>query len=121
MVVHRSLIFAEPARARLMTHVDLVATPLVPDFTAVKRRQQSTWASGDFSVVASRIVFQAEHLCETADLQAGWRVLDVATGSGNAAIAAARRGCEVVGIDYVPALLQRGRIRAGVEQLDVRL
>ena len=75
-----------------------------PDFTAVKSRQQNTWASGDFSVVASRIVFQAEHLCETADLQAGWRVLDVATGSGNAALAAARRGCEVVGIDYVPAL-----------------
>ena len=96
------------------------ATPsLAPDFAAVKSRQQNIWASGDFSVVASRIVFQAEHLCETADLQAGWRVLDVATGSGNAAIAAARRGCEVVGIDYVPALLERGRIRAAAEHLDV--
>jgi ubiquinone/menaquinone biosynthesis C-methylase UbiE len=97
------------------------ATPgVVPEFAAVKSRQKSTWASGDFSVVASRIVFQAEHLCETADVQAGWRVLDVATGSGNAAIAAARRGCEVVGIDYVPTLLERGRIRAEAEQLDVR-
>jgi SAM-dependent methyltransferase len=92
----------------------------VPDFAAVKGRQQATWASGDFSVVAARIVFQAEHLCETADVQAGWRVLDVATGSGNAAIAAARRGCEVVGIDYVPALLERGRLRAKAEHLDVR-
>jgi SAM-dependent methyltransferase len=97
------------------------ATPhLAPDLAAVKRRQQDTWASGDFSIVAARIVYQAEHLCETADLQAGWRVLDVATGSGNAAIAAARRGCEVVGIDYVPALLERGRIRAAAELLDVR-
>src|SRR5262249_50750224 len=93
---------------------------LAPDFAAVKGRQQSIWASGDFSVVASRIVFQAEHLCETADLQAGWRVLDVATGSGNAAIAAARRGCEAVGVDYVPAPLERGRPRAAAEQLDVR-
>jgi SAM-dependent methyltransferase len=93
---------------------------IAPDFAAVKGRQQSIWASGDFSVVASRIVFQAEHLCETADLQSGWRVLDVATGSGNAAIAAARRGCEAVGVDYVPALLERGRIRAAAEQLDVR-
>jgi SAM-dependent methyltransferase len=92
----------------------------VPDFAAVKSRQQNTWGSGDFSVVAARIVFQAEHLCETADLQAGWRVLDVATGSGNAALAAARRGCEAVGIDYVPALLQRGHLRAAAEQLDVR-
>src|SRR4051812_22310781 len=97
------------------------AVPRVaPDFAAVKERQQKTWASGDFSVVASRIVFQAEHLCETADLQAGWRVLDVATGSGNAAIAAARRGCEVIGVDYVPALLERGRIRAAAEHLDLR-
>jgi SAM-dependent methyltransferase len=97
-----------------------VYSRVAPDFAAVKCRQQSTWASGDFSFVAARIVFEAEHLCEAADLQAGWRVLDVATGSGNAALAAARRGCDVVGIDYVPALLQRGRIRAAAEQLDVR-
>jgi SAM-dependent methyltransferase len=89
------------------------------DFSLVKKQQQATWASGDFSVVAARIVYQAEQLCETADLQAGWRVLDVATGSGNAAIAAARRGCEAVGIDYVPALLARGRIRAAAEHLSV--
>lgn len=90
-----------------------------PDYTAIKQKQQTTWASGDFSVVASRIVYQAEQLCETADLQAGWRVLDVATGSGNAALAAARRGCEAVGVDYVPALLERGRIRAAAEHLSV--
>lgn len=89
------------------------------DYVAVKQRQQATWASGDFSVVASRIVYEAEQLCETAELQAGWRVLDVATGSGNAALAAARRGCDAIGIDYVPALLERGRIRADAEHLSV--
>jgi ubiquinone/menaquinone biosynthesis C-methylase UbiE len=91
----------------------------VPDFVAIKKKQQSTWSSGDFSVVAGRIVYQAEQLVETADLQAGWRVLDVATGSGNAALAAARRGCLAVGVDYVPALLERGRIRAEAEHLEV--
>jgi ubiquinone/menaquinone biosynthesis C-methylase UbiE len=91
------------------------------DFHAVKRRQQQTWASGDFAVVASRIVLVAEQLCDTADLHAGWRVLDVATGSGNAAIAAARLGCEAVGVDYVPSLLARGRLRAEAEGLDVEL
>ncbi len=90
-----------------------------PDYSAVKQKQQATWSSGDFSVVAARIVYQAEHLCETADLQAGWRVLDVATGSGNAALAAARRGCDTVGLDYVPALLERGRLRAAAEHLSV--
>ncbi|MGE5194201.1 MAG: methyltransferase domain-containing protein [Deltaproteobacteria bacterium] len=89
----------------------------LPDFAAIKQRQQATWASGDFAVVAARIIFQAELLCETADLQAGWRVLDVATGSGNAALAAARRGCDAVGIDYVPGLLERGRVRAAAEHL----
>ena len=63
--------------------------------------------------VAARIVLVAERLADTADLHAGWRVLDVATGSGNAAIAAARLGCEVVGVDYVPSLLERGRVARG--------
>jgi SAM-dependent methyltransferase len=90
-----------------------------PDYAAVKQRQQATWASGDFSVVAARILYQAEQLCETAELQAGWRVLDVATGSGNAALAAARRGCDAFGVDYVSALLERGRIRAEAEHLAV--
>jgi ubiquinone/menaquinone biosynthesis C-methylase UbiE len=92
-----------------------------PDLAAVKQRQQQAWASGDFAVVASTIVIVAERLCDTADLHAGWRVLDVATGSGNAAIAAARLGCTAVGVDYVPALIERGRLRAAAERLDVEL
>jgi ubiquinone/menaquinone biosynthesis C-methylase UbiE len=90
-----------------------------PDLQAIKQRQQQAWASGDFAVVAARIVLTAEQLCDSADLHAGWHVLDVATGSGNAAIAAARLGCSAVGIDYVPALLERGRRRAAAESLDV--
>ena len=92
-----------------------------PDLGAIKQRQQQTWASGDFHRWPPQIVLVAEQLCDTADLHAGWRVLDVATGSGNAAIAAARLGCTAVGIDYVPALLERGRERAAAEGLAVEL
>jgi len=92
-----------------------------PDLSAIKQRQQQTWASGDFAVVAARIVLAAEELVDHADLHAGWHVLDVATGSGNAAIAAARIGCTAVGVDYVPALLERGRRRAAAEGLAVSL
>jgi ubiquinone/menaquinone biosynthesis C-methylase UbiE len=92
-----------------------------PDFAAVKERQQAAWSSGDFHAVATRIALTADSLVDTADLQAGWRVLDVATGSGNAAIAAARLGCVAVGVDYVPSLLDRGRIRAVAEGLDLEL
>lgn len=99
--------------ATTMTH------PTETDFTAIKARQQLTWASGDYSCIATRIHSTAEHLVGTADLQAGWKVLDVATGSGNAALAAARCGCEVTGVDYVPELLERARERAAVERLEI--
>jgi SAM-dependent methyltransferase len=89
------------------------------DFPAIKARQQKTWASGDFSEVATTIVSAAERLVDEADLRAGWRVLDVATGSGNAAIAAARLGGSAPGCDYVLELLARGRERARAERLEI--
>jgi SAM-dependent methyltransferase len=97
----------------------VTASPIAPDYTAIKNRQQQTWASGDFSVIGSRIVLTSERLAEAANLRAGSQVLDVACGSGNAAIAAARHGARVVGVDYVPALLEDGRVRAQAEGLDV--
>src|SRR5829696_2702865 len=92
-----------------------------PDLAAVKQRQQQAWASGDYHAVAARIAVVAERLVDAADLHAGWRVLDVATGSGNAAIAAARLGCTAVGLDYVPSLLERARVRAAAEGVPVEL
>jgi ubiquinone/menaquinone biosynthesis C-methylase UbiE len=89
------------------------------DLAAVKQRQQQTWASGDFAAVGARALLMSELLCEAVDLHGGERVLDVATGSGNTALAAARRFGAVTGVDYVPALLERGRIRADAEGLPV--
>jgi SAM-dependent methyltransferase len=82
------------------------------DFSAVKAKQQATWASGDYAVVGNTIVLMAELLCEAMDVRSEWRVLDVAAGSGNASLAAARRGCWVTSTDYVPALLEQGKRRA---------
>ncbi len=87
----------------------------------IKARQQKTWASGDYGAVATVIHPMAESLVQAADLSAGWRVLDVATGTGNAAIAAARCLCSVTGLDYVPELLDRARTRAAAEHLPVDL
>jgi ubiquinone/menaquinone biosynthesis C-methylase UbiE len=95
-----------------------MSTATAPDLAAIKAKQQKTWASGDFAVVAGRIVIVSEKLADAADLRAGSRVLDVACGNGNATLAAARWGAHVVGVDYVPALLENGRTRAAAEGLD---
>jgi ubiquinone/menaquinone biosynthesis C-methylase UbiE len=89
-----------------------------PDFPAIKQRQKAAWASGDYAVVGTTLQIVGETLCESADLRAGERVLDVAAGNGNATLAAARRWCEVTSTDYVPALLERGRERAAAERLN---
>ncbi len=56
---------------------------------------------------------------EAAELESTWRVLDVACGNGNATLSAAHRFCRVVGLDYVPALLERARERAAAERLNI--
>ena len=97
----------------------MTMTQTAPDLAAVKLRQQQAWASGNYAAVAARIQPIAEYLVDAADLAAGQTVLDVATGSGNAALAAARSGGEVTGLDYVPGLLERARARAAAEGFDI--
>lgn len=95
------------------------AAPAQADLTAVKTRQQGAWSSGDYAVVGTTLQIVGEQLCETLDLRAGQKVLDVAAGNGNATLAAARRGCDVVSTDYVPSLLERGRARAAAEGFNI--
>ncbi len=90
-----------------------------PDLTAVKAKQQATWASGDYAVVGTTLQIVGENLCEAVDLRSNQRVLDVAAGNGNATLAAARRFADVVSTDYVGVLLERGRERAKADRLPV--
>lgn len=82
-------------------------------------RQGEIWSSGDYAAIGSRLVIVSELLCEAVDLRAGQRVLDVATGHGNTALAAARRDCDVTGIDITPSLLEQARQRAAAEHLQI--
>lgn len=90
-----------------------------PDLAALKARQQGTWSSGDYAVVGTTLQIVGEQLCESLDVRAGQKMLDVAAGNGNASLAAARRWCDVVSTDYVPALLGRARERAAAERLKI--
>jgi SAM-dependent methyltransferase len=95
------------------------AAPPSPDLAGLKARQQGAWSSGDYARVGSTLQIVGEQLCEALDLRAGQHVLDVAAGNGNVTLAAARRWCEVVSTDYVPALLARGKARAEADGLSV--
>jgi ubiquinone/menaquinone biosynthesis C-methylase UbiE len=106
------------------THKETFMTTLetrpAVDLAAVKAKQQAAWGAGDYAVIGTTLQIVGESLCEALDLRAGQRVLDVAAGNGNATLAAARRGCDVVSTDYVAALLERGKARASAEGLAVR-
>lgn len=89
------------------------------DFAQITQRQQETWSSGDFHEVARQNVIMAEALCEATNPHATNKILDVACGSGTAALVAARRYCEVTGIDYVPRLVKKARAIAAASGLEV--
>jgi ubiquinone/menaquinone biosynthesis C-methylase UbiE len=89
------------------------------DFDAIKKGQRAGWETGDYPRVGNTLQIMAELLAEAADVRAGQRVLDVACGQGNAAIAAARRFADATGVDYATSLLTQGRERAAAEHLEV--
>ena len=89
------------------------------DLNALKSRQMTAWASGDYAVIGTTLQLVGELLAEACDLRWDERVLDVAAGNGNATLAAARRGCKVTSSDYVASLLERGEERARAERLKI--
>jgi len=99
-----------------MTNVVTCDPATLPDRSnAVKLRQQAMWGSGDYAVIGATLQIVGELLNEAVHVGATDRVLDVAAGNGNASLAAARRFADVTSTDYVPTLLDRGRVRAEAE------
>jgi 2-polyprenyl-3-methyl-5-hydroxy-6-metoxy-1,4-benzoquinol methylase len=93
--------------------------PASLDLQGLKSRQRAVWSSGDYAVVGTTLQIVGETLCEALDNRSGSRVLDVAAGNGNVALAAARRWCDVVATDYVPALLERAQERAHADRFGI--
>jgi SAM-dependent methyltransferase len=88
------------------------------DVDQFKQGQRRMWSSGDYPEIATRIESAAEALVGRGDVRPGQDVLDVATGSGNAALVAARAGANVTGLDLTPELFEAARrraVEAGVE------
>ena len=91
----------------------------VPDANALKERQVKIWTAGEYARIGNPIAIMGELLCEAVDLRSGDTVLDVATGSGNTAISAARRFCDVTGMDLAPESIEHARRRAEAEGMEI--
>jgi ubiquinone/menaquinone biosynthesis C-methylase UbiE len=97
-----------------------MTTATSPEFDALKSRLKSTWMAGDFSQIAKAIETTAEAFVDRLNVQPGMKVLDVACGSGNLAIPAAKKGADVTGVDIADNLIDSANSRAEAEGVAAR-
>ncbi len=90
------------------------------DFAQMKSNMKASWMAGDFGRIANYSARASEDFVARTEIKPGSRVLDVACGTGNSAIPAARAGGRVTGVDIAPNLLEQARVRAAAEQLEIR-
>lgn len=91
-----------------------------PDFAAIKKAMKAAWMAGDFGKIAELNTQRGEEFVERLNLKPGMRVLDVACGTGNQSLPAARTGADVTGLDHAPNLLVQAREAAAREGLKIR-
>ena len=89
------------------------------EIETIKARLKATWESGDFGQIAKFIETEAAEFMSHLQLRPGLRVLDVACGTGNLAVIAARAGCETSGVDIASNLIVQARERARKEKLTI--
>jgi SAM-dependent methyltransferase len=91
-----------------------------PDLSQLKSTMKSTWMAGNFGEIAKYAAKEGENFVARLGLKPGQRVLDVACGTGNTAIPAARTGANVIGVDIATNLLDQARQRAAEENLSAK-
>jgi ubiquinone/menaquinone biosynthesis C-methylase UbiE len=90
------------------------------EMAALKTRLRATWIAGDFGQIAKAYTTEAEDFVNRLNLKAGTKVLDVACGTGNTALPAARAGADVTGVDIAPNLIEQAREKAKLEGLNAK-
>src|ERR1051325_969789 len=90
------------------------------ELAALKTKLRATWIAGDFGQIARFYSDQAEDFIKRLDLKPGMKVLDVACGTGNLALPAARTGATVTGVDIAPNLVEQARANAKAAGLNVQ-
>jgi SAM-dependent methyltransferase len=92
-------------------------TGATSELAALKTRLRATWIAGDFGQIAKYYANEAEEFVKRLNLEPGMKVLDVACGTGNLALPAARAGAVVTGVDIAPNLVEQARENARGEGL----
>jgi ubiquinone/menaquinone biosynthesis C-methylase UbiE len=95
-------------------------TGAAADLANLKTRLRATWIAGDFGQIAKAYTSEAEAFVNRMNLKPGTKVLDVACGTGNVALPAARAGAVVTGVDIAPNLVEQARENAKGEGLDIQ-
>jgi SAM-dependent methyltransferase len=94
------------------------STKVSNELEILKNRLRATWIAGDFGQIAKAYASGAEEFVRRLDLESGMKVLDVACGTGNLSIPAARTGAVITGIDIAPNLIDQARARAKAEGVE---
>jgi SAM-dependent methyltransferase len=92
----------------------------IGELEGLKARAKATWMAGDYARIAQITEGAAHEFIDRRQLKANMRVLDVACGTGNLSIPAAKAGAVVTGVDIVPNLLDQARSRAAQEMVTIR-
>jgi ubiquinone/menaquinone biosynthesis C-methylase UbiE len=93
---------------------------VTPDLSQLKSTLKSVWMAGDFGQIASFNVNAGQQFVANTQIKPGDRILDVACGTDNVSLPAARAGGMVTGVDIAPNLLEQARNRAAAEKLNIR-
>lgn len=97
-----------------------IATPTPKEIDSIKATLKETWMAGDYDRFSRYMEAGARAFYEQLDIPAGCQLLDVACGSGQLALCAARDGVRVTGVDIAPNLVRRAQVRAKAEGLNAR-
>ena len=90
------------------------------ELSALKTKLKAVWSAGDFGQIAKYYVNDAADFIKRLNLKPGMTVLDVACGTGNLAIPAARTGASVTGVDIAPNSVEQARQNAKAEGLNAK-
>ena len=90
------------------------------ELSALKTKLRATWIAGDFGQIARYYASQAEEFIGRLEFTPGMNVLDVACGTGNLALPAAKTGANVTGVDIAPNLVEQARENAKAAGLNAK-